>query len=263
MKMTSLLTPVAVCTLLAFSATSHAATINTSINSTQEATVDSSSTAVGNTMPLKLFLESGGGSRESAILLQFDLSSIKNDPLFDSFVGTAEITLNYIATNNSIRQDRDVNVFGVLDSAGLEGWNEATVSGTNAPGIREGGTGNWHLALQSGDVTSVLASRTLQTGGYALMDPDLGPVSWTNTNITSFLNDDTDDLVTFIFKIDNNSGNGIFWDFDNPDFNSPAIAPSLSLSYSQIPEPATTAAMLGGVVALIGLMLKRRANRKA
>lgn len=116
--------------------------------------------------------------------IQFDLTSTyAANPGLKGNVASATLTLAASGTLSN----KTYIVNGLNNSAGLEGWSSSTITWNGAPGNSTSSTTALNSSLTTG---------SLGTGTIDGADATLTTVS--GTSLTSFVNTDTDGLITFI-----------------------------------------------------------------
>lgn len=154
--------------------------------------------------------------------LQFDLSGVSGT------ISNATLTIYSFLSNSD---GKDYYIYG-LNDGNNEAWSADTIDWFNAPGnITNSGT-----ALDAA-LTTQLAFCDFNTDG-------IQDVS--NTDVTAFINADTDNLVTFIFTA---GGTAYMYNVLAGTYYDANYVPVLTLEV--IPEPATLILLgLGGLISL-------------
>jgi len=165
--------------------------------------------------------------------LRFDLSE------FDQPLDGAALQLTAHGSDSS---DQTFNVFGLLDGHARENWGEGTITYANAPA-------NTSVADNSNDLTADAILLGTFTGGTSGTTIDFASLA-----LTEFIEQDTDDLVTFIITrqtLDPVYGGAIheFRAKEYPD-TLDQFAPRLTLYFST-PEPATLSLLAAGALCLL------------
>ena len=262
---------VAACIVVA-AASAPAATITTADGSGADAqifkrsndggtTIENTDTNAGDNDRIGVRTYDGGDTqRFDAVFLRFDVSGYVSG----SFTGNTTLGLTNWRDDES---DLDFQIYGLND--GLDNWIEGDggtddnptgeLTFSNAPGID-----------QSAGYPPNPATNVIDTTETSLIDSWSGftgdegdELTFTSSDLTTFLNDDNDGLVTLILLRDFTEDTGAFDDFASKeatslDDGSPTgvagdFAPSLTFDAELIPEPATVALLgLGGAVMLAG-----------
>lgn len=134
-----------------------------------------------------------------------------------------------------------VAVWGLTDES-LDNWAENTITWNNAPATTA-------YTVQNPDAT-----KAVETDWF--LDNDNTPPSnmgfANNTPLTNFLNTDTNGVVTLILAYTGVGAGSTTGVFDTKESGlGDALAPTLHLEYTQVPEPASVALLgLGGLAAL-------------
>jgi hypothetical protein len=167
------------------------------------------------------------GVRQKFGYIRFDLTGIAGD----LSGATLSITIN-ISNRN-----RNWLIYGLIDES-LDNWDEATTSYSNAPGILPAALGSFALdenKLQLLGILSVLENTpTRET-------PNIYTSNTTDLNLDSFLQSDTNKIVTFVIINENSDSNASYWVATKE--GNPAAAPKLTLpnaafSGAMNPKPA-------------------------
>jgi len=154
--------------------------------------------------------------------VQFDLNAIyAANPGMKGHIATATLTFTGTAANTS---SKPYIINGLNDAANLEGWSAATLTWNNAPGNDTTNT----TALSPSLTMAGLYTGTIEPG-------DGTTDSRTSAALVSFLNSDSDGLVTFIMTP---GGTAYFYNAGS------AYPPVLTLSTSSVP-PSTVPAFPG------------------
>jgi hypothetical protein len=189
-----------------------------------------------------------GSDRNEYIFLRFDLAEITAGS-----VTTSSLNLTAYRTEANYR----LNIYGLNDNASGQNWDEATVQFDGAPG----------LVFDSDSSTrGLVGADTTLLGGNILENATEGAVlSFSDADLISFLNADTDGLVTFLIERETNVGGQARFaskEATTLDSGGTPVAAGTYASYLQvdataIPEPGTYA-LLGGLLALGYVMVRRR-----
>jgi hypothetical protein len=204
--------------------------------------------------------DGGDTQRFDAVFLRFDVSAYVSG----SFTGNTTLGLTKWRDSES---GLDFQIYGLND--GLDNWIEGD-GGTddnptgeldfdNAPGIDQS------AGYPPNPVANVIdtneASLIAAWSGFTGDEGD--KVTFTSSDLTTFLNDDNDGLVTLILLRNYTTSTAAFDDFASKeattlDSGSPTVsagtyAPSLTSDATVIPEPASIVLLgLGGAVMLAG-----------
>ncbi len=152
--------------------------------------------------------------------LRFDISAVQvdNDRYIGGDLSEATMTLNISGT-----QQANVTIYGLNDGAN-DYWNEATMSYINAPGIlyvpatEIDGVPPGYYALDTGKITR-LGSFPM-AGGLATSDPAA-------LNLDTFLNLDTNKLITFLIVLEK-SDSAADWRVTTKESATPELAPAMT-----------------------------------
>lgn len=181
-------------------------------------------------------------------IVRFDLSGATGD------LTGATLSLDIVFNNGN--RNRTINVYGLIDDAINDAWDEATISYSTAPGFiyTDPDPGTTDLE-PTNDYTIDPAEMTLlgtfETG--TTTPPTTVTTLTSALNLDAFLANDTNGLVTFAF-IFGGSDSNVTYEIATKE-HATALAPRLILP-NAIPEPASLAlASLGG----LALLSRRRA----
>ncbi len=209
---------------------------------------DQSATNFGSSSTLAYRYASAGTTgvnRFQKSLFRFDLP--------DNIDTVISATLRIFSTSAS---SKDYDLYGLRELSDYgpgqldESWAESSVTWDNAP-FHEGVASNSN-GLASGTFL------TLVNGGSTPSSP--GTETYSSTALASFIEDDTNGLVTFLIRADDNEsalGNFASKEHDGSGFTG-LHAPELVLEYTVVPEPSTF--VLGGLG--FGLLLFRRLRHR-
>jgi len=162
--------------------------------------------------------------------IRFDLTGIAGD------LSGATLSI----TVNISNRGRNWLIYGLVDES-LDNWDEAATSYSNAPGILPAALGSFALdenKLQLLGILSILENTpTRET-------PNIYTSNTTDLNLDSFLQSDTNKLVTFVLINENSDNNASYWVATKE--GNPASAPKLtfpnaSFSSAMGPYPANGA----------------------
>jgi hypothetical protein len=170
------------------------------------------------------------------LFIRFDLSSYTPG----SFTGA---TLDLTSLSAAAAVGKPFSVWGLKDSQNADGWGESTITYNNAPGLTIGS------GVATLDVDSSKADRL--DDGTLLQVASGSTVSFSDADLLSFLNADTDGLVTLIIGAPRVPGEPAFlWAAKE---HATLAAPTLT--FDVVPEPS--AALLGGF-SMLALLRRRR-----
>jgi hypothetical protein len=176
-----------------------------------------------------------GNNRKGYI--RFDLSSI-NTQFNDS-----RLHLAYLGDHPDSQSPSVYNIYGLNDEDPNENWNESSITWNTAPGNNTGSAGG-----VEGNSTVFLGTLTLTLSGLSAGDS----VSFSSPDLLTFLQADTNDLVTFIItRQQRNFGIETFASKENIDFSPPM------LELTTIPIPATALLFVSGLFGIFGTIRKR------
>ena len=165
--------------------------------------------------------------RQKFICIRFDITGIAGD------LSGATLSLTVNISNRS----RNWLVYGLVDES-LDNWDEATTSYSSAPGILSAPLGSFALdetKLQLLGTLGVLENTpTRET-------PNVYTSVTTELDLTSFLQSDTNKLVTFVIINENSDSNASYYVATKE--GDPAAAPTLTLPNAALsaatnPNPA-------------------------
>jgi autotransporter-associated beta strand protein len=160
------------------------------------------------------------GTRSRQPLFRFDIGSLSSGA---NLTGT---TLSLTITRSANRT-RTANVYGLIDEA-LDSWPESTTSYSNAPGASAATAGNYSYSIYDAVNNPTGKYKLLGTISFPAAASATPIVSNTaNLNLDSFLDDDTNGLVTFLI-IPQTTDSTADWDIA-PKENTSSAPPLLTL----------------------------------
>lgn len=181
------------------------------------------------------------------VYMRFDLEELASREASD-----AELLFEFQnvehTTNGDTTEDLVFAVYALDDSAqdGLgESWAEDEINWNNAPGNARGG-----LSLSS--------KYTQRLGGFTIPSGTQGryKVAWNDSDLIDFINDDSNELVTFIMIREQGNTNHrslIASKESKKQFEKPRL-----VIKTDIPEPKAMVACFGVVAAAAAMMRRRR-----
>jgi hypothetical protein len=203
-------------------------------------------------------------TRQRIAYLRFDLSGVNTS--VSGWAAGATLTFDVVTDN----RNRTWSLFGVSDSAGNNNWDESTLNYNSASGFSSAAAG--YYTLNTSDLYNGNTPTTLEanSSGYALGSINVtgagiftttataGAGSATTVNLESFLNTDTDGLVTLFFLKGTDSAMDAYI-ATKENTTTGVVFPTLNLpNATAVPEPSTLAMLgLGGLLGFCGL---RRRN---
>ena len=221
-------------------------------------TIDDTDTNAGDDDRIGVRTYDGGNTqRFDAVFLRFDVSGYVSG----SFTGDTTLGLTKWRDDES---GLDFQIYGLDD--GLDNWIEGDggtddnptgeLTFSNAPGIDQS------AGYPPNPVTNVIDTNEASSiGTWSGFTGDEGDeLTFTSSDLTTFLNEDSDGLVTLILLRDHTTSTGGFDDFTSKEATQTDtgvlsgeagdFAPSLTFD-ATIPEPATLALLaFGGLGAL-------------
>ena len=167
------------------------------------------------------------GVRQKFICIRFDLTGIES--------GLSDATLSI--TVNISNRNRNWLVYGLVDES-LDIWDEATTSYSNAPGILPAALGSFAL---DDTKLQLLGTLGVSENGPTRETPNIYTSITTELDLTSFLQSDTNKLVTFVVINENSDSSASYYVATKE--GDPTAAPTLTLpnatlSAAMNPNPA-------------------------
>jgi hypothetical protein len=242
-------TPLSICSVLAAGMAVASADVVVQVNDSQaqgaQITWATSAVTYNST---KAGLRNNGTTAAGKAWIQFDLSSVW------ATYGEANLTSATFTIWDANGTSRRIDMAGLVDSSGLEGWTPAGLTWNNAPAnnITSGYLFDTSLIYGGADLWQAVG------GGVDVSDATYAQnATYTSPDISAFLLSDTDGKVTFMLSGSSaNLNSSVFIGIPGSMPTDPALgSPTLTLTFATVPEPATLSlAMLG----LGGLFLVRR-----
>lgn len=212
----------------------------------------------------------GAGGNDFFSYIRFDLSSLPAGATIDSATLTAYYCVPYSTAHHDTLVPSRFACYGLLDVSGntSQTWDGATLSDGASLNIgQEYGAGtysqlsttdlsnNWLYNLDVGNGANVTVN---VNGSAGLTSTDGDPVTLSGSDLVTFLNGqlaDASQQATIISAI--NAENKSYYLYSS-DTSTASLRPSLTISYTPVPEP-TTLALIG--LGALGFAAGRR--RKA
>ena len=198
-------------------------------------------------------LRVSAGSRIRVPIFRFDVEDVAGD--------LSGSSLAFDITFNNGNRSRDVQLYGVVDGP-LDTFGEGTVTYANAPGIDYTDPNpatpelepTSQLSLDLSELTFLGSFQVSGSGTQTTLTPSV-VAGAQPVDLTSFLNNDTNGLVTFLLT--RGSDANVVYDIATKENTTAGVsAPRLVLPNAVVPEPTTLAlAGLGG----LALLRRRRA----
>jgi hypothetical protein len=190
-------------------------------------------------------------TRDSSVLayVAFDLSGYVPGTFSDV---TLQLTHEKVFHNNLT-----FDVYGLKDSQNGDGWDEALISYTYALANNLGLTYDAANSYISQDVDPTKTDLLIDG---ANVGTEFSTISLSGASLATFLNEDTDGVVTFLLADDRQSGSS-----SNPvrfyskEQSGGAFAPTLQFTAEMVVPEASTLALLGAGLTLV--LLRRRKRR--
>lgn len=202
-------------------ASSHAATISSSADTYIE-TDDSGPNGTGTTFWVRQ--DNGTSNDERVGIVRFDISTITNT------VTDAEFGLE-VAWGGT---KTDYSIFGADDTSLEELFDESTYTFSDAES---------HGIVDDTDSNVIIESAVTDLGTLSLPDGSTTSISFSSTDLVDFINADTNNLITLLVVGDGVHSNGNTVGFRSREATGGSVP---SLTFSQIPEPASLALLLLG-----------------
>lgn len=161
------------------------------------------------------------GTRSRQPLFRFDVSSL---PSGANLTGA---TLSLIISRSANRTVT-ANVYGLVDET-LDSWSEASTSYSNAPGASPATAGNYSYSIYNATTNPTGKYKLLGTMNFPTTANTTTPIvsNTASLNLDSFLDDDTNGLVTFLI-IPSSTNTTADWDMASKE-HATAAPPLLSL----------------------------------
>lgn len=196
----------------------------------------SSNTNFGGAEFVAIKHDSGTGQLHRKGYFRFDLTGI-------TAVADATLNLIYVGQDGPSAVPSTYNVHGLLDGDPGESWDELGITWNNAPSNLTG-SGDGFDSSNS----IFLGQFTLDISTTSLGDT----IQFSAPNLTSFLQGDTNGLVTFmVSRVEQNLANEYFGSKENLSF-----APSF-LDVTPVPVPASVLLFGSGLLGLIGFARRK------
>jgi hypothetical protein len=192
----------------------------------------------GDAESLYLKNDAGTGFVNRKTYMRFDLSDI-NASLLD-----ATLLLSFFEDTDPTAGNREFNVYGLIDGHNEENWDEYSITWNNAPANNTGSASG----LISGEYVT-LGSFQFNSAGATPGDSAL----FSSAALTTFLQNDTDDLATLIIiRQDRTLTNIGFASKENQILSAP------TLLLQPVPIPAGIWLLSSGLAGLAGTRLRRK-----
>lgn len=157
--------------------------------------------------------------------------------------GNGDVTLSFVVNSDNLTGGAstfaNIGVYGINNSAGLDGWAEISINKVNGPANEQEVNGFTSDATFLGNV----AVNNANNGGTVL--------TLSNQALVDFVNADSDGSVTIALNLDTTSGNAAYVVYLASRENTTYGAATLEV----VPEPATLG--LFSIATVICLMARR------
>lgn len=266
-------------------ASTHASTVRVSAfkDATILGTSDEADTGKANGLGPGLFTGTDGQNNMKRSLIQFDLATagIPADAIIDNV--TMRLSLGQVPPSGGLSQT--IRLFNLSQS-----WSEGssgsptstTISGSGPGYARVNGDSTWDYSNYHSDATRAIKWQQddMELHGGNFLSPEHGSstfttfasgstFSWSSAamaaDVKSWLNNPSDNNGWLLKSDEEAVPRSVlgFWSKDGAAATgNPALAPTLEINYSPIPEPQTWGMMMAGL-ALLGWRAGRSKSRQA